>query len=80
MLTHTDNMLAKIEEVKSTIKFQMNKILVENLYAGILRINSLSENNMKSISTVTPAITENTDGMIVKMHTPVIDIKVSVSP
>lgn len=27
MLTHTDNMLSKIEEVKSTIKFQMKKVL-----------------------------------------------------
>lgn len=27
MLTHTDNMLAKIEEVKSTIKFQMKKVM-----------------------------------------------------
>ena len=26
MLTHTDNMLVKIEEVKSTIKFQMKKV------------------------------------------------------
>jgi len=28
MLTHTDNMLAKIEEVKSTIKFQMKKVWI----------------------------------------------------
>ena len=27
MLTHSDNMLSKIEEVKSTIKFQMKKVL-----------------------------------------------------
>jgi len=26
MLTHTDNMLVKIEEAKSTIKFQMKKV------------------------------------------------------
>ena len=30
---------------------------------------------MKSISTINPAITENTDGTIVKAHAPVIDIK-----
>ena len=30
---------------------------------------------MKSISTINSAIPENTDGMIVKAHTPVIDIK-----
>jgi len=35
---------------------------------------------MKSISTINPAITENTDGMIVKARAPVIDIKVDVSP
>ena len=35
---------------------------------------------MKSISTINPAITENTDGTIVKVHAPVIDIKVCVSP
>ena len=35
---------------------------------------------MKSISTINPAIMENTDGTIVKAHTPVIDIKVGVSP
>jgi len=33
---------------------------------------------MKSISTINPAITENTDGTIVKAHAPVIDIKVIV--
>jgi len=33
---------------------------------------------MKSISTINPAITENTDGTIVKVHAPVIDIKVGV--
>ena len=61
---------------------------MENLLAGILRINSLSahntvlytENNMKNISTINPAIAENTHGTIVKAHAPVIDIKVSVSP
>jgi len=35
---------------------------------------------MKGISTINPAITENTDGTIVKAHAPVIDIKVGVSP
>ena len=30
---------------------------------------------MKSISTTNPAITENTECMIVKTHTPVIDLK-----
>ena len=35
---------------------------------------------MKSISTINPAITENTDGTIVKAHAPVIDIKVGVLP
>jgi len=35
---------------------------------------------MKSISTINPAlITENTDDTIVKVHAPVIDIKVGVS-
>jgi len=34
---------------------------------------------MKSISSINQAITENTDGMIIKMHVPVIDIKVGVS-
>jgi len=33
---------------------------------------------MKSISTINPAITENTDGMIVKARAPVIDINVGV--
>ena len=33
---------------------------------------------MKSISTINPAIMENTDGMIVKVCAPVIDIKVGV--
>ena len=28
MLAHTDNMLSKIEEVKSTIKFQMKKVQI----------------------------------------------------
>ena len=35
---------------------------------------------MKSISKINPAITENTECMIVKAHAPVIDIKVGVSP
>jgi len=35
---------------------------------------------MKSISTINPAITENTDGTIIKARAPVIDIKVGVSP
>jgi len=35
---------------------------------------------MKSISTINPAITENMDGTIVKVHATVIDIKVGVSP
>jgi len=35
---------------------------------------------MKSISTTNPVITENTECMIVKARTPVIDIKVGVSP
>ena len=34
---------------------------------------------MKSISTTNPAIMENTECMIVNVHTPVIDIKVGVS-
>jgi len=34
---------------------------------------------MKSISTINPAITENTDGTIVKVRAPVIDIKVGVN-
>jgi len=35
---------------------------------------------MKSISMINPAITENTDGTIVKAQAPIIDIKVGVSP
>jgi len=35
---------------------------------------------MKSTSTINPAITENTDGKIIKAQAPVIDIKVGVSP
>jgi len=35
---------------------------------------------MKSISTINPAITENTDGTIMKAHAPVIDMEVAVSP
>jgi len=35
---------------------------------------------MKSISTINLAITENTDGTIVKVHAPAFDIKVRVSP
>ena len=35
---------------------------------------------MKNISTNKQAIMENTEYMIVKAHTPVIDIKVGVSP
>ena len=35
---------------------------------------------MKSISTTNPAITKNMECMIVKARTPVIDIKVDVSP
>jgi len=35
---------------------------------------------MKNISTINPAIMENTDGMIVKARAPVIDIKLGVSP
>ena len=38
------------------------------------------ENNIKSISTIKPAITENTECAIIKMHATVIDIKVGVSP
>ena len=34
---------------------------------------------MKSISTINPAIMENTDGTIIKASAPVIDIKVGVS-
>jgi len=33
---------------------------------------------MKSISIIKPAITENTEWSIVKVHAPVIDIKVGV--
>ena len=35
---------------------------------------------MKSIPTINSAITENMDGMIIKVRAPVIDIKVGVSP
>ena len=35
---------------------------------------------MKSISTINPAITENTECMIVEARASVIDIKVGVSP
>jgi len=35
---------------------------------------------MKSIFTINPAITENTDGTIIKAHAPVTDIKVGVLP
>jgi len=35
---------------------------------------------MKIIPTIKPAITENTECTIVKAHTPVIDIKVGMSP
>jgi len=35
---------------------------------------------MKSFSTINPAITENTECMIVKVRTPVINIKVGVLP
>jgi len=60
-----------------------NKLLVENLLARTFRIHSFSayyavlqkEDNMKSISTTNPAITENTECMIVKARASVIDIK-----
>jgi len=35
---------------------------------------------MKSIPIIKPAITENMECTIVKVHAPVIDIKVGVSP
>jgi len=35
---------------------------------------------MVGISTIDPAITENAECIIIKVHTPVIDIKVGVSP
>ena len=35
---------------------------------------------MKSISTINPAIMENTECTIIKAHAPVIDIKVGVLP
>jgi len=35
---------------------------------------------MKSIPTIKPAIMENTECTIVKVHAPVIDIKVGVLP
>ena len=62
--------------------------LLENPLASALHIYSFSahyamlyaENNMKSISTIKPAIMENTECTIVKAHAPVIDIKVGVSP
>jgi len=67
-----------------------NKLLVENPLANTLHIHSFSAhytvlNNMKSIFTIKPAITENIEYMIikarmVKAHTPVIDIKVCVLP
>ena len=34
---------------------------------------------MKSISTINPAIMENTECLIVKVHAPFIDLKVGVS-
>ena len=37
------------------------------------------ENGTKSISTINPAITENTGCLIVKVHTSFIDLKVGVS-
>ena len=36
------------------------------------------ENNIKSASTINPAITENTEYLIVKAYAPVIDLKVGV--
>jgi len=63
------------------------QLLVENPLASTLRIHSfsahyavLSENNMKSISTIKPAITENTEYTIIKVYAPVVDIEVGVSP
>jgi len=50
-----------------------NKLLVENLLASILRINSLSAHYIV-------LYTENMDGTIVKAHAPVIDIKVGALP
>ena len=35
---------------------------------------------MKRISTINPVITEKMDGMIVKAHAPIIDIKVGMLP
>jgi len=62
-----------------------NKLLVENPLASMLRIHLFlayytalyTESSMKSISTIKPAITENTEYTIVA---PVVDIKVGVSP
>jgi len=70
-----------IHRVKAT---HPNKLLMENLLASILRIHSFSahyavlwtENNMKSISTIKPTITENTECTVLNVHAPVIDIKV----
>ena len=56
---------------------------MENPLASTICIYSFSAHyavkSMKSIPTVNPAIMENKEWLIVKAHTPVIDIKVGVS-
>ena len=64
-----------------------NKLLAENPLASTLHIQSFSahytvlwtENSMKTISSITPAIIENMEYTIVKAHVPVIDMKLGVS-
>jgi len=59
---------------------------VENALASMLHIHSFSahyaalhmENSMKSISTINPAITENMEGLIVKVCASFIDLKLGV--
>ena len=38
MLTHNENMVAKVDEVKSTIKFQMKKVLCLAVAVGHMKI------------------------------------------
>jgi len=56
-----------------------NKLFVENLLAHFQPITQCYK-QMKNISTINPATTENMDGMIVKANAPVIDIKVGALP
>jgi len=65
-----------------------NKVLVENPLASTFHSHSFSahyavlyaENNMKTIYTTNPAIKENVECKIVKVHAPVINIKVDALP